>query len=67
MAERTERNLGLFFTTAGVILMTVGLLFGLTTSSSGPDWLGIVTGTAGLVMTGAGLFMTYRGATPHAI
>lgn len=67
MAARAESSAGLFFTAAGVIAMTVALLFGLTTASSGPDWVGIVTGTAGLIMTGAGLFMTHRGATPHAI
>lgn len=67
MAARTERSAGLFFTAAGVIAMTIALLFGLTTASSGPDWVAIVTGTAGLMMTGAGLFMTYHGATPHAL
>lgn len=67
MAARTERSAGLFFTAAGVIAMTVALLFGLTTASGGPDWVAIVTGTAGLIMTGAGLFTTHRGATPHAI
>lgn len=66
MAGRTERSAGPLFTAAGVIVMTVALLFGLTTAGSGPDWAGIVTGTAGLIMTGAGLFMTDRGATPHA-
>lgn len=67
MAARTERNAGMFFTAAGVIAMTVAFLFGLTTASSGPDRVAIVTGTAGLIMTGAGLFMTHRGTTSHAL
>ena len=67
MAARTEKSAGLFFTAAGVIGMTVALLFGLTTASSGLDWVAIVTGSAGLIMTGTGLFMTYHGATPHAL
>ena len=66
MAARTERNAGPMFTAAGVIAMTVALLFGLTTASSDPDWVAVVTGTVGLIMTGAGLFVTYRGARTHA-
>ena len=50
---------------AGVGIIGVTVVFGLTTASGGPDWVGIVTAIAGLVMVLTGLFRAFRKGTPH--
>jgi len=64
MATRRERNVGLSL--AGVGIIGVAFVFGLTTASGGPDWVGIITAFAGLVMILTGLFRAFReGRRPH--
>ena len=51
---------------AGVGIIGVAFGFGLTTASGGPDWVGIITAFAGLVMILTGLFRAFReGRRPH--
>jgi hypothetical protein len=65
MPTRGE-NVGLSLAGAGVGIIGVAVVFGLTTSSGGPDWVGIITALAGLVMTFTGLFRAFRKGRPHA-
>ena len=65
MATRGERNVGLSLAGAGVGIIGVAFVFGLTTASGGPDLVGIVTAIAGLVMILTGLFRAFRKGTPH--
>jgi hypothetical protein len=37
----------------------------LTTGGGGPDWVGIITAIAGLVMIFTGLFRAFRKGRPH--
>jgi len=41
---------------AGIGAMVFALLSGLTTTDGGPDWVGIVTVAAGVVLVATGLF-----------
>jgi hypothetical protein len=65
MTTRRERKVGLSLAGAGVGVIGVAIVFGLTTASGGPDWVGIITAIAGVVMTFSGLFQAFRGDTPH--
>ena len=65
MAPRGERNVGLSLAGAGVGIIGVAVVFGLTTASGGPDWVGIITAIDGLVMVLTGLFRAFRKGTPH--
>jgi hypothetical protein len=65
MATRGERNVGLSLAGAGVGIIGVAVVFGLTTSSGGPDWVGIITAVAGVAMIITGLFRAYRKGTPR--
>ena len=60
MATTGDRNVGLTLAAAGVGIIGVAVVFGLTTSDGGPDWVGIVTAVAGLVMVLTGLFRAFR-------
>jgi hypothetical protein len=40
---------------AGILAIVVAFLFGLETPDGGPDWIGIVTGLAGVVIVVASL------------
>jgi hypothetical protein len=51
---------------AGVGIIGVAFVFGLTTASGEPDWVEIITAIAGLVMIFTGLFRAFRKGTPHA-
>jgi hypothetical protein len=62
--ERT-RKVGLSLAGAGVGVIGVAIVFGLTTDSGGPDWVGIITAIAGVVIAFTGLFQAFRGDTPH--
>jgi drug/metabolite transporter (DMT)-like permease len=53
MATRGERNVGLSLAGAGVGIIGVAIVFRLTTGGGGPDWVGIITAIAGLVMPSA--------------
>jgi hypothetical protein len=67
MTTRRERKVGLSLAGAGVGVVGVAIVVvGLTTTSGGPDWVGIITAIAGVVITFTGLFQAYRGDTPHA-
>jgi hypothetical protein len=65
MATRGERNVGLSLAGAGVGIIGVAIVFGLTTAGGGPDWVGIITAIAGLVMIFTGLFRAFRKGRPH--
>jgi hypothetical protein len=65
MATRGERNVGLSLAGAGVGIIGVAIVFGLTTAGGGPDWVGIITAIAGLVMIFTGLFRALRKGRPH--
>jgi hypothetical protein len=60
MATRAERNVGLTLAATGVGIIGVAVVFGLTTESGGPDWVGIVTAAAGVVMAVTGVFRAFR-------
>ena len=61
--ERT-RKVGLSLAGAGVGVIGVAIVFGLTTDAGGPDWVGITTAIAGVIMTFTGLFQAFRGGMP---
>jgi len=65
MATRGERNVWLSLAGAGVGIIAVAVVFGLATAGGGPDWVGIITAIAGLVMVLTGLFRAFRKGTPH--
>lgn len=65
MSTRGERNVGLSLATAGVGIIGVAVVFGLTTASGGPDWVGIIMAIAGLIVVVTGLFRAFRSGTPH--
>jgi hypothetical protein len=63
-AER--RTKGLALAGAGVGVVGVAIVFGLTTESGGLDWVGSITALAGAIMTLTGLFQAFRGGgEPH--
>lgn len=64
MANR--RIVGMAFSGAGVAAIAMALLFGLTTESGGPDWVGIITVVAGAVLVVEGLVMALRGGGSHS-
>ena len=65
MATRGGRKVGLSLAGAGIGVIGVAFVFGLTTATGGLDWVGIITAIAGVVMTFTGLFRAFRGGTPH--
>jgi len=65
MTTRGERNVGLSLAGAGIGIIGVAFVFGLTTAGGGPDWVGIITAIAGLVMISTGLFRGFRKGRPH--
>ena len=68
MTTRRDRKVGLSLAGAGVGVIGVAIVVvGLTTTSGGPDWVGIITAIAGVVITFTGLFQASRGDTPHAV
>jgi sulfite exporter TauE/SafE len=67
MTTRRDKKLGLSLAGAGVGIVGVAIVFGLTTDGGGPDWVGIVTAIAGAVMILTGLFQSFRGGTPHTV
>jgi drug/metabolite transporter (DMT)-like permease len=65
MATRRERNVGLSLAGAGIGIIGVAFVFGLTTAGGGPDWVGVITAIAGLVMISTGLLRAFRKGRPH--
>lgn len=65
MATRGERNVGLSLAAAGVGVIGMAVVFGLTTASGGPDWVGIITAIAGLIMVVTGLIRAFPSGTQH--
>jgi hypothetical protein len=43
MTAKAERNVGLTLAAAGVGIIGIAVVFGLTTADGGPDWVGIIT------------------------
>ena len=67
MTTRGQRNVGLTLAAAGLGIIGAAVVFGLTTADGRPDWVGIVTALAGLVMVVTGLFRAFRAGTPHTV
>ena len=67
MTTRGQRNVGLTLAAAGLGIIGAAVVFGLTTADGGPDWVGIITAFAGLIMVVTGLFRALRGGAPHAV
>lgn len=65
MTPGRDRKVGLSVAGAGLGVIGVAIVFGLTTDSGGLDWVGIITAIAGIVMIFTGLFQAFRGDTPH--
>lgn len=65
MSTGRERKVGLSLAGAGIGVIGVAIVFGLTTDSGDLDWVGIITAFAGVVMTFTGLFQAFRADTPH--
>ena len=65
MTPSRERKFGLSLAGAGVGVIGVAIVFGLTTASGGPDWVGIITAIAGPFLTFTGLSQAFRGDMPH--
>jgi hypothetical protein len=65
MTTARKKRFGLSLAGAGVGMIGVAIVFGLTTDNGGPDWVGITTAIAGMVMTLTGLFQAFRGDTPR--
>ena len=65
MSTDRKKKVGLSLAAAGVGMIGVAIVFGLTTDNGGPDWVGITTAIAGVVMTFTGLFQALRGDTPR--
>ena len=65
MTTGRERKVGLPLAGAGLGVIGVAIVLGLTTDSGGPDWVGIITAFAGVVITITGLLQAFRGDTPH--
>lgn len=65
METRREMNVRLIAT--GVVVIVAALVFGVRTPSGGPDWVGIITSVAGLVMIAAGLIAGFRSGASHTL
>ena len=65
MTTSRGKKVGLSLAGAGVGIVGVAIVFGLTTDSGDIDWVGIITALAGVVMVFTGLFQYFRGGTPH--
>ena len=65
MSTERQKKVGLSLAGAGVGMIGVAIVFGLTTDHGGPDWVGVTTAIAGVVMTFTGLFRALRGDTPR--
>ena len=65
MSTRRDRNVGLSLAAAGVGIIAAAVVFGLTSAAGGPDWVGIVTAAAGLMMIATGLLRAFRSGSPH--
>ena len=65
MSTRRDRNVGLSLAAAGVGIIAAAVVFGLTSAAGGPDWVGIVTAAAGLIMIATGLLRAFRSGSPH--
>jgi hypothetical protein len=64
MATKTGRT-GFPLAAAGVGIIGVAIVFGLTTSTGDVDWIGIITAVAGFVMVFTGLYQAFRGGGRH--
>jgi hypothetical protein len=60
MTTGAERNIGFGSVAAGLGAMTFAMVSGLTTADGGPDWVGIITVAAGLILVVTGLFNVFR-------
>jgi hypothetical protein len=60
MTTRGDKRVGLSLTAAGIGIMGVAVVFGLTTETGDLDWVGIITLAAGALMAITGLLTAYR-------
>ena len=65
MTPKGERNVGMSLAAAGVGIIGVAIVFGLTTETGDIDWVGVVTAAAGFVMIVTGLYRALRKERPH--
>ena len=65
MTPKGERKVGMSLAAAGVGIIGVAIVFGLTTESGDVDWVGVVTATAGFIMVVTGLYRTFRKDRPR--
>ena len=65
MKPRGERNVGLSLIAAGIGVIAFAIIAGLTTPNGGPDWVGIITVSAGSVVLATGLFTAFRSGSTH--
>ena len=65
MTTRRDKKVGLSLAGAGVGIVGVAVVFGLTADGGGLDWVSLITALAGVVMTITGLLQFFRGGTPH--
>ena len=63
MTTGAERNVGLGSVAAGVGATAFAVLSGLTTTDGGPDWVGIITVAAGVILVATGLFNIFHHGT----
>ena len=66
MTPGGEKGVGLSLAAAGLGIMGVSVVFGLTADSGAIDWVGVITAAAGLIMVVTGLYRAFRPGTPHA-
>ena len=65
MATKGARNAGVSLIAAGTGIIAFAIISGLTTENGGPDWVGIITGGAGLIMVVMGMIAAFRSGSAH--
>ncbi|HEX3299132.1 MAG TPA: hypothetical protein VHW68_03365 [Actinomycetota bacterium] len=66
MTTGAERNVGLGSVAAGLGAMAFAVTSGLTTADGGPDWVGIITVAAGVILVATGLFNMFHHGTAES-
>lgn len=61
----TRGEISVRMLSAGVLAIVVAFLFGLRTPDGGPDWVGIVTGVAGVVIVVASVIPWFGHRASH--
>jgi hypothetical protein len=64
--DKSNRNQGLAFATAGLcVVVAAVLLFGLTTATGAIDVVSVITAVAGGTMLATGLYQAFHHARPN--